>query len=644
MKQSFVKFLVFFMTGLIFGAGGLYLFQLAISGNNDSGSSLSQLVQGPDTNRMSSLSSSDGSVLGNQSSQSTILQHDLFEDPSFQQNSFEHKLAIYSYVAGLSDQQLANELQRTTGSLKQTSPSVLSEFQHALIEKLAFVNPTVAVKFVVAQVDQATKKSTGGLTSSSANSITKALATFKPMIQKIFQQWAITDTKGAISNAKSLNPNIKSFALGGILAAQSSQSLATYRDIAKELGSEKQGIDAYVMSYNNESIDDPSKAWYDIQKLVQPGNINHSLVLGNIALQWYQQEGLSVLDEINVSSLSMDSKRRTVQQVLRQAVKDDPQQAFQYALSTSQNNVDNSTSSTLNTVLSAWATSDPQAAYQAVDSIKRRSQRNAVRRLVVSIWARNEPYYFFDNLDEFPPSLHELGSLRAFQTIAQTSPREAAELADGQKLIVFGDRYFQIMQQWVQLDVESAVDWVANGPISEEKRHYWISALTTSLVSSAPRRAFELAIRLTNDENDPLRVYQESFKATIISRIAEQDLNLAVELLSEVSAGSSRSGVYASVGSKYIDEGESKKAIELGLSLSAEEQASYFQHISSSWAQLDPSGLVASIRNIPTADLRSSIALGLSRSWTSQYFTEPQLRVIMGYLSDSDRKILEQNK
>ena len=102
-----------------------------------------------------------------------------------------------------------------------------------------------------------------------------------------------------------------------------------------------------------------------------------------------------------------------------------------------------------------------------------------------------------------------------------------------------------------------------------------------------------------------------------------------------------RARAYTHIGDRYIEAGHSTKALNLGLKLPTEEQAKYFQSISYSWVRIDPEGIVESIEKIPTAEIRSSLALSMVSLWASENFTEEQLEVLKQYLSDSDRHALE---
>ena len=192
-----------------------------------------------------------------------------------------------------------------------------------------------------------------------------------------------------------------------------------------------------------------------------------------------------------------------------------------------------------------------------------------------------------------------------------------------------------ILQHWVDQDTEAAIQWVLNGPVSEDNRYSWVSALVTNLVNTDPRRAFDIALQQPISERMG-GMYTPALEAQILGQIVYQDFDLAVELLPKVREGSSRAQAYTSVGNQYINLGQSSKAVDIGHKLTANEQTQYFQSIAYTWATIDAGGLVESFKNLPTAEIRANLAQTLTSQWMKDNFTEAQLEVLQSYVSDSD--------
>lgn len=619
-------------TGIVLGGAGTYLVHLATATNGNENAKASQGGVEPPSSSIVDASGTHDSEFSNNAQFKTFI-----EDVSEQRNSFECKLVVYSYVADLTERQVRNDLQRSTDASLPLSRRVLEELQIALVERLSLLNPAAAMEFAAANKTLGTDFST----LAPAYTPTGSETTPMPVIQSVFQEWALSDRKSAVKNAKSLNASVRDNALAGILATLTNESLTTYRAIARELGREDQALDSYVMSFSTRVVEDPKAVWDEIVKLINPNTYHHYMAIGNIARQWYQQDGIGMLEEIRSGPLIAELNRRVIQQVLALATMENPERAFQYAMTMPSQT--NWYTSPLYSVVRIWARSDPQAAYQAVSSVEQGGQRENLQRHVIPEWAKIEPHYVLENLDSFPPQMRDTAFSSALGAIARTSPQEAAEMAleqlDGRSGS-FSYLPTQIMQHWVLQDVEAAVSWVFNGPVNKDQRRNWVSALATNLVHTDPRRAFEIALKQPRAEGI-MGFYGTDLEAQIIGQIVMRDFDLAVELLPKVREGLSRAQAYSSVGNKYLDLGDSAKAFDLGLELPTDEQASYFQSISYSWVRIDPSGLIDSIKNLPSEELRSSVARDLSSHWMKENFTDDQLDSLKQYLSESDRKALD---
>ena len=635
MKRSIGFTLVLLTSGMVIGSGGMYLIHLATSSNDTNENFQPDVVS--DTNtvlRTYDSSFSDGADPREPEDNQRVAS---LEDSALHSNSFHRRFSIYSYVSSLSEQELTHKLQEQTQISKGLSYRVHEELQTALLERLALVNPESALKFAVAQDELATNLSDHR--NAVQYSIRETEIVQMPAVQRVFSEWALSDLKSAINNAKRLDMTTKGNALIGILAAQVGEPLATYRNIAKELGDEKLGIDSYVMSFATSFFHNPRAAWDEVVALTKSEDNNHIRALVNIGRQWYEQDGTSVIDEISNSILDESIKFNTIRQIIWQKAVDHPEQAFQSAKRLPKTN---RYSEILRGVVAKWSFSDPQTAYQAVSSLESSGLRQNLQTHVVITWAHAEPRYVLENLDTFPKVHHINAILNAISEILPQSPQEAAEIALQQT-----DQYMRrnlrsdIMRTWVKTDAEAAINWVYNGPVSDKQRHEWVRELTSNLVESAPRRAFNLALKQElQKDNSFMGTYHTGLEADIIGQLAYQNLELATELLSKVRQGKTRSSAFAFVGNRYIVQGNSNVALDLGLQLPKEEQIEYFQSIIAQWVSIDSEEVVASFKSILTEDLRSSVARSLLIQKRG-YFTEAQREVLKQYISESDRQAVD---
>ena len=197
----------------------------------------------------------------------------------------------------------------------------------------------------------------------------------------------------------------------------------------------------------------------------------------------------------------------------------------------------------------------------------------------------------------------------------------------------------------MQQDLEAAVSWVENAGTSDQQRFEIVETLTSWLVSDDPLRAFEIARKETVLDWD-----DTGLEADIIRSIARSDgVETAVELLAQVREGKTRAVASAHVAETMIRNGDSARALRLGLDLPVSEQEEYFPSITRTWADVDAGSLVESIEKLPSAELRSKVALGLFEEHRVDNYTiapvdkltESQVEVLMQYLTDVDRATLD---
>ena len=551
------------------------------------------------------------------------------DDPRLLEDPITRGFVIYTYVASLSEWELKNEIRKTSDS-KKYSPSVQQGLLTALIERLSITDTEAALEFAFLELISEHDWTTSWYPWSNLSE--EPVPAHMPVVQSVFTDWAHRDLQRAIQVAKTLDVEAKSNALIGILYAQTGESLAIHREIAKELGKVKLAEDFYVESLSNAQIDDPRAKWEEVVALLKPEEFRHTDSLLNIGQQWYEKDGFSALDEIRASTLGGDLKNFTIRQLLWRAAEDRPEQALQFGLSMpGESTLPNMSV----TVVTSWVKSDPDAAYQAVSGIENSVLRETLQRRVISVWAGDDPRYVLDNLDSFPVNVQESARADSINTIAETSPKEAADIALQYSGTFEGDMLaLRVMSLWVGQDAEAAIDWVYNGPVSKQHRHSWVSSLTTFLVRSDPRRAFDLAVQQEIPTDSGSEV--PGLEASVLDDIARQDHELALELLPNVREGVTRTRAYRSIGNSLINAGESKKAFNLGLKLTDSEQAAYFQNISTNWAKIDPAGLLESMEELPNTEIRANMAKTLTRRGYRDNFTEDQLDTLNQYLNGSE--------
>lgn len=603
MKRKFISLAIFFLLGIGFGGTSMYLVAVVPSmnwfvfGNNSTEEFDSQESR---FTRRSQHRTEEGGK------QNFSLEHAFL-----QTNLFQRRLSIYIHVTELSQQEVKRALTTKKNNSMNRSPAVAKELQIALVEKLTSFDPAHALEFAIDHHEKLNFYSPY----SSINSISLSEREIPviPVVQNIFADWASYDLKSAISAAKLLRRDTKGNALTGILNSIDGDSFDTRRLIANELGYEHQIVDYVINSIPTGKIDDPQAVWEGVVTLIDANNRTHSQALWRIALQWYEQVGISVLEKIRSSALNETSKSWVIRQLLSEVAVHSPSKALQFALTLPRKST---YSIEISWVVREWARSDPQAAFEAVSLIEKSGERLHFQEKVASTWASQDPSSVLDKLERFTPKVRKVVVNTAIETIARTSPSDAAEL-----VVQFDQNWDdllrnKVMRYWVKLDADAAIEWVFVRIKTAESRYDWVGALTSYLVQTDPNRAFNVAVQQQMFEERYLGLgrYQLGLEAEVIKRLTRQDIKLAVELLPRVREGKTQIEAYTTVGQFFIKEGATKRAIDLGHQLSNSNQSDYYRVLSEHWVDLDFDGLVDAIPNFPTVEIRRTVVSNLLSS------------------------------
>ncbi|MYD46390.1 MAG: hypothetical protein F4W92_08570 [Gammaproteobacteria bacterium] len=644
MKSTFQTYLVLIIIGFVLGVGGVLIVNSVFTNGEhqltpgDSDTSETDIRK--PVNQDTQYGERTAQARNNVSKLSTDL-----EDISLRKDLFKRERTLYSYVAGLSEQETEQVLERTTQSSWNLSLHVREELQIALLEKLTLTNPEIAMNFALAHTDpvEFEELSTARIPLGEYPFTRVPTQLNRPsFIQIVFREWALYDVENAVVNAQDLRLEFKKAALEGIVEAQSDQSLTKLLELVKDLDLEEFVMGSYLKLFNTEKLENSETHWNELVALITDLRATHAWILSDIALQWYEQEGLSVIEKIQASTTDKYLKGIALYRVLKRAVDDSPDQALSHALEIPSHALDRrNIFYPARTVASAWATLDPLAALQGVEVVEKSSQRDELRRTVAATWAWNEPHYVLGNLEEVPSELVSIATSNAIRKIARTSPMEAAELTlqNSDDSTRFGLQSTVVLE-WVRQDAEASIEWILNLPDSEDSRGGWIEVLTNYLAWSHPIRAFEIAVQqpLAEEVHGKESV---GLEAQVIESIAYDDIDTAVSLLSRVREGLTKLKASTVVATTLIDNGDTNKALNLGLQLPESDQVPFFTSIATSWAVVNPTSLIESIEGLPSTEIRSALALAASSGSAKGNFNEKQLDTLRHYLTEADQTKLD---
>ena len=647
MKRPINVVLLLFSLGIVLGIGGALLLDVYTSsnGSTDSLDRSSSFENGtPQPNDLEEPTSLE--------SHGDISEHDegLKEILTTSQNlnAIELKAAVLSFVADAPQSSLGALLELLGDESFTHSMHTKHELQRALLAKLAKTHPREALGFAV---EHDVPQQLASVTSVASMSLYLqfALPPSAPaqtsFISTVFNVWAARDQTEAIEQAREMDEQKRKLALEGILKSQVGQSFDELRRIAVDLGSEQQAVDAYLASFNSEHLEDPRTAWAKVSPLASTRNLPHEWVLKNVVLQWYEREGVSIVDEIQASEASSNVKSETTRVVLWHAVEDSPEETFSLALKIP---IDMRWGMPyVHDVIRAWANVDPQAAYNALDEIDDPFLLDILPSAVVSTWAWNDPHYVLENIKDFPPKLHDVATAGAIGSIAMNDPLEGAERAlDISNPTARSRALDHVINIWRQLDVDAVVNWVENVETNPRQRFELVDTLTSWLVSDDPLRAFEIARKETGLGWD-----DTGLEADIIRSISRYEgLETAVELLPQVREGKTRAVAAAHLADTMIRNGDTTRALALGLDLPPSDQEVYFPSIADTWVDVDPGSLLEAIEKIPAPELRSKVALQLFKEQRVDNYTvapvdsltETQVELLKQHLTAADRATIDE--
>lgn len=574
----------------------------------------------------------------------------LIEFPFLVEKIFTRRQAVHEFVGNLTEQELVPTLTSTVKSLEELDARQLQglvELQRSLLERLSQTSPHEALTFALNNDLPRQLIELPGVRSIYDNSSfapPPASKTQVSFIETVFNVWAANDLSTALDNAASLDDASREFAIAGILKTKSTASLEELKQIGMQLGNEQYGLDAYYDLINSEYLEDPRAVWEQIRPHLTFGNLSQDWLVKNVLLQWYEQEGLSIVDEVQTSDIPDRIKHDTSLLVLERAVQDSPISTFEYAVRLQVERP--SHQPLVFGVLGAWADIDPQSAMEHLDELPDPFLLQMGTRIVVARWATQDPDYVLANLKDFPPDQRKEATSIALRVLAFSNPTKAAKRALNEfQNVSHNPALRSVMDVWVQADPTAAIAWVERNGKNNWEKYVLAIALTDSLVSieSERERAFDIARNAPDiDWVDEEHV---GLEAEVITSIAEWgSLDTALKLLPEVRPGTTRAIATAGIASVLIAENRTSEAFNLGLELPLDDQFKFFPEIAHSWARHDPDGLMGSIDDIADEKLRSIFALQALSGYTSDSFTDEQFETLQQYLDESDRTVFEESQ
>lgn len=552
----------------------------------------------------------------------------MLEDRDLHRQSTLRFSKVYSFVAGLDTKELLVILRSVAGkSGTGISQRVRNELEVALLQKLTNHDPVGALEFV---------KSTNDSDSDM-------------YLQSIFETWATFDLASAIDHARKLDRSSKISAMLGLLDAQIEGDLSGVLDIGRELDLNDVSVANVLVDWlNAESVQDPKDMWIRLYTIAENYRITGiGRQLESLAFQWYQAEGISVLDEIR--ALSKREASSSLRRVLLHIALENPGFALNYVLDMRSRHY-----SLEEELIRTWAEADLQSALEATYTVRDDGIRRDLQQEIASVWAEKEPRYLLQNLDALPEPVRYVAARAGVAEIAKISLQEAGEYAlqiEDLKLRRMAVSW--LMPIWSTHEPSTLLDWVLNDPVNQPIVEELRNQLVSRSLDSDPIGAFQIALGLPSSQWEGVSEYlledlpsdlqyslppSDELVAEVMESIGKSDSQLALALLSVVNEGDTKFVAALHLGEALVFRGNVSDALQLVHQLPETHRDRYYSRLASNWSHEDPVSLIESIDEFPSAKHKSSVAAHLLRADRRRNaLSKAQVDSLRQHLSESDK-------
>ncbi|MXW52631.1 MAG: hypothetical protein F4X44_05585 [Gammaproteobacteria bacterium] len=381
----------------------------------------------------------------------------------------------------------------------------------------------------------------------------------------------------------------------------------------------------------------PSQVWNSLVK-DDKENIAQVDAFLKVGADWANLEGLKVIDTVRDTLGSSAVADAVVLSILYDAFESDSQTAFQSALSLSPQ----SRKDALASIVSMWAKTDPIATLAALNSTNLGAMRGELHQSLIDSWIESNPKDLLANLEHLPDYLKRNAQHGAMLGVARTTPPDAieflAELPNDPNDDRRYDLAFEIAEHWSRINAYAALEWVSSIPFPGEgnkrPQRMLLTKVLRNLAASDPNLALQSAL------NDPMGRFDHGLEPYVVSKVAQIDAEKAISMLSNVRDGKTKTASYRSVGRALSENGRYERAVDLGLSLSEENQSNYYCAVFNVWARSDPGHLLKSLEEMPTSLVKSQAAYNLLASHRrSGLLNDREIENLQGIVDGSGHKV-----
>ena len=448
------------------------------------------------------------------------------------------------------------------------------------------------------------------------------------LVQGIFHEWSFSDLDASVEAAMLLDRPTRIQALHTILQTRNDLPEADLVEIAQQIDNE-----VYALRWISElnatiQVANPEHAWNLIVS-DDVSDIYQLELLIDVSKNWIEQDGIDILSHLE--AIALDLQYPYFKRYLLEAIaEDDPHSMFEYAASLP---ADKQYPVAV-ALYTTWIKSDPESAYNSLDSFKGLGAFNLLEHEVLNAWARHDPYELIEKVDMLSAENQLQAIEDAVIVVARSNPKDALELMNKMSANVGNTSSISVLlaEEWAKQDAKEALKWVLSDSQTENpKRLSALESVLTHVARTDPRFAMEVALDEPESSSRDLEI-------RVMSELARTDVELAVEMLSKV-RGAARTVSYSTVGSALVSIGEPLRGLTLVNDLEPRDRAFCQNLISVKWARESPMQVFDSLDRLPTEEMQSIVAKNLIINNIYQpVLTSDQVEKSKSFLSEAHQK------
>ena len=317
-------------------------------------------------------------------------------------SDFDQSVALFHRLA-ISDEAGVKKLLEESKSIGQTSQR--DGAQQIIFARFASINPSEAVSYV-----------------SQFNPVQH-----RNLINVIFREWSRTDLDAAGEAATRLESLAhRDMAILAILSSRDDLSQQKLRELAENLGGTK--LLNYVTSQSQARAigSDPQSELSQAINSTEKG-VRSRENIQRIAYLWVQAEGTSVLWEINNLLTDYPDRSQIIRTLVYQFALTQPENVLSFLQELPQKK---SAANLAAIVFQFWAQTDVQAAFASASDFDLADSTHIHREAVISTWASRDPQAVLDLVDSLPSELKNSSIEKALTSMVTKTPSKAISYID----------------------------------------------------------------------------------------------------------------------------------------------------------------------------------------------------------------------